>query len=183
MPRHLDHHRLDFHPFPRLTLVLGGARSGKSRFAEHLVLESGLDPVYLATAEPLDQEMAVRIAEHRARRASSWRTVEEPLDLVEALARECGPQRAVLVDCLTLWLTNLMTDRRDVAAEGARLIDALQGLRGAVVLVSNEVGQGVVPDNPMARAFVDHAGRLHQALAARADAVVLMVAGLPQRLK
>jgi adenosylcobinamide kinase/adenosylcobinamide-phosphate guanylyltransferase len=166
-----------------LTLVLGGARSGKSRFAEKLVLESSFEPVYLATAEPLDGEMAVRIAAHRARRAGSWQTVEEPLDLVEALARECGPERAVLVDCLTLWLTNLMTDRRDVAAESARLVDALRGLRGAVILVSNEVGQGVVPDNPMSRAFVDHAGRLHQALAARADAVVLLVAGLPQRLK
>jgi adenosylcobinamide kinase / adenosylcobinamide-phosphate guanylyltransferase len=178
MPRHLDHHAL-----PRLTLVLGGARSGKSSFAESVVLESGFEPVYLATAEPLDEEMAVRIGEHRARRGRNWRTVEEPLDLVGALVRECGPERAVLVDCLTLWLSNLMTDGRDVAAEGARLVDALNSLRGALVLVSNEVGQGVVPDNPMARAFVDHAGRLHQALAARADAVVLLIAGLPQRLK
>lgn len=163
--------------------MLGGARSGKSRFAERLALESGFEPVYLATAEPLDEEMAVRIAEHRARRGTGWRTVEEPLDLVGALARECGPERAVLVDCLTLWLTNLMIGQRDVAAEGARLIDALGGLRGALVLVSNEVGQGVVPENAMARAFVDHAGRLHQSLAARADAVVVLVAGLPQRLK
>ena len=163
--------------------MLGGARSGKSRFAEHLVLESGLEPVYLATAEPLDPEMAARIAGHRARRDEGWRTVEEPLDLAGTLARECGPQCAVLVDCLTLWLTNLMGGRYDVAAEGAGLIDAIGGVRGAVVLVSNEVGQGIVPDNPMARAFVDHAGRLHQALAARADAVVLLVAGLAQRLK
>ena len=183
MPRPLDHHRLDLRPPPGLTLVLGGARSGKSRFAESLVLESSLAPVYVATAEPLDEEMAARIAEHRARRGDGWRTVEEPVDLPGALARECGPERAVLVDCLTLWLSNLMTGRRDVVAEGARLIDAIGGLRGALVLVSNEVGQGVVPDNPMARAFIDHAGRLHQALAARADAVVLLVAGLPQRLK
>jgi adenosylcobinamide kinase / adenosylcobinamide-phosphate guanylyltransferase len=178
MPEQRDHH-----PLPRLTLVLGGARSGKSRFAERLVLESGFEPVYLATAEPLDQEMAARIAEHRARRKKGWQTVEEPLDLSGALARECGPERAVLVDCLTLWLSNLMTDGRDVAAESARLVDALRSLRGALVLVSNEVGHGVVPDNPMARAFVDHAGRLHQALAGRADAVILLLAGLPQRLK
>jgi adenosylcobinamide kinase/adenosylcobinamide-phosphate guanylyltransferase len=178
MPRHLDNH-----PLPRLTLVLGGTRSGKSRFAERLVLESGFEPVYIATAEPLDQEMTVRIAEHRARRGAGWRTVEEPLHLVGALARECAPERAVLVDCLTLWLTNLMIGQRDVAAEAACLVDALGGLRGALVLVSNEVGQGVVPESAMARAFIDHAGRLHQALAARADAVVFLTAGLPQRLK
>ena len=178
MPTHLDHH-----PLPRLTLVLGGARSGKSRFAEELVLESGFEPVYLATAEPFDDEMAARIAEHRTRRGTGWRTVEEPLDLVGALIRESAPGRAVLVDCLTLWLTNLMVGQRDPAAEHDRLIAALGSLRGALVLVSNEVGQGVVPERAMARAFVDQAGKLHQSLAARADAVILLVAGLPQRLK
>ena len=168
---------------PPLTLVLGGARSGKSRHAERLVLASGLEPVYLATAEALDPEMAARIAEHRARRGPEWRTVEEPLDLAGALARECAGGRAVLVDCLTLWLSNLMVRERPVAAEVERLIALLPDLRGAAVLVSNEVGQGIVPAGAMARAFVDHAGFLHQRIAEVADAVVLMTAGLPQRLK
>ncbi len=168
---------------PRLTLVLGGARSGKSRHAEELALSSGLEPVYVATAEALDAEMAARIALHRAQRGPTWRTVEEPLDLVGALARECAPGRAVLVDCLTLWLTNLMVSKRPVAPEIERLIAALPGLVGAALLVSNEVGLGVVPTDPMARAFIDHAGRLHQRIAEVANAVVLMTAGLPQRLK
>jgi len=167
----------------RLTLVLGGARSGKSRHAEQLALASGLAPVYVASAQALDDEMARRIAAHRARRGPAWRTVEEPLDLVGTLQRECAPERIVLVDCLTLWLTNLMVAGRDVAAESARLLEALPGLAGPVLLVSNEVGQGVVPDNVMARKFVDHAGFLHQGIAEQADAVVFMTAGLPHRLK
>jgi adenosylcobinamide kinase/adenosylcobinamide-phosphate guanylyltransferase len=166
-----------------LMLVLGGARSGKSRHAERLALASGLAPVYLATAQALDDEMARRIAAHRARRGPHWRTVEEPLDLLGALQRECAPGRIVLVDCLTLWLSNLMVAGREVEAESARLLEALSGLAGPVVLVSNEVGQGVVPDNAMARQFVDHAGFLHQGIAERADAVVCMTAGLPHRLK
>jgi adenosylcobinamide kinase / adenosylcobinamide-phosphate guanylyltransferase len=167
----------------KLTLLLGGARSGKSRHAEHLGLASGLAPVYLATAQALDDEMARRIAAHRARRGPLWRTVEESLDLVAALLRECAPEKIVLVDCLTLWLSNLMGAGRDVTAESAQLLEALPRLAGPVLLVSNEVGQGVVPDNPMARQFVDHAGLLHQGIAERADAVVLMTAGLPHRLK
>jgi adenosylcobinamide kinase / adenosylcobinamide-phosphate guanylyltransferase len=167
----------------KLTLLLGGARSGKSRHAEHLALASGLVPVYLATAQALDAEMAQRIAAHRARRGPAWRTVEEPLDLVGALRREGAPGRIVLVDCLTLWLSNLIGAGRDVAAEGAQLLQALPGLAGPVLLVSNEVGQGVVPDNAMARRFVDHAGLLHQGIAERADAVVFMTAGLPHRIK
>ena len=170
-------------PRSRLTLVLGGARSGKSRHAEQLVLASGLEPVYLATAEALDAEMAARIAAHRARRGPAWRTVEVPLDLVGALTVECAAGRAVLVDCLTLWLTNLIVQERPVDAEIERLLEVLPRLPGALVLVSNEVGQGVVPVAAMARAFVDHAGFLHQRLAERADTVVLMTAGLPQRLK
>ncbi len=168
---------------PRLSLVLGGARSGKSWHAERLVLASGLAPVYVATAEALDQEMAARIAEHRARRGGDWRTVEEPVDLIGVLERECAPGRVLLVDCLTLWLTNLMVRERSVDAEIEHLIAAFASLRGAAVLVSNEVGQGVVPADAMARAFVDHAGRLHQRIAEVADAVVFMTAGLPQRLK
>ncbi|HEX5079228.1 MAG TPA: bifunctional adenosylcobinamide kinase/adenosylcobinamide-phosphate guanylyltransferase [Geminicoccaceae bacterium] len=166
-----------------LTLVLGGARSGKSRHAEQLALESGLAPVYLATAQALDAEMAQRIAAHRARRGPAWRTVEEPLELTDALRRECAPERIVLVDCLTLWLSNLMVAGHEVDAESARLLEALPGLRGPVLLVSNEVGQGIVPDNVMARRFVDHAGFLHQGIALRADAVVFMTAGLARRLK
>ena len=168
---------------PRLTLVLGGVRSGKSREAERRVLASGLEPVYLATAEALDTEMAARIAAHRARRGPAWRTVEEPLDLAGALAREAAGGRACLVDCLTLWLTNLMVRERRIEAELDRLIGVLPHLPGALVLVSNEVGQGVVPTAAMARAFVDHAGRLHQRIAEQADAVVLMTAGLAHRLK
>jgi adenosylcobinamide kinase/adenosylcobinamide-phosphate guanylyltransferase len=166
-----------------ITLVLGGARSGKSRHAEHLALESGLAPVYLATAQALDDEMARRIAAHRARRGPAWRTVEEPLDLIAALRRECGPDRAVLVDCLTLWLTNLMVAERPVRTEMARLVELLPSMRGALVLVSNEVGLGVVPTGAIARAFIDHAGWLHQRIAEQADVVVFMAAGLPLHLK
>jgi adenosylcobinamide kinase/adenosylcobinamide-phosphate guanylyltransferase len=166
-----------------LTLVLGGARSGKSRHAERLVLASSLAPVYVATAEALDDEMAARIAEHKRRRGEQWRTIEEPLDLVGVLQAECTSGRAVLVDCLTLWLTNLMVAGRPVRTETAALVDALPGLTGALVMVSNEVGLGVVPADAMARAFVDHAGRLHQSLAEHAEAVALMTAGLPVHLK
>jgi adenosylcobinamide kinase / adenosylcobinamide-phosphate guanylyltransferase len=166
-----------------LTLVLGGARSGKSRQAERLVLGSGRAPVYVATAEALDDEMAARIAEHRARRGSSWRTIEEPLDLVETLRRECHERRAVLVDCLTLWVTNLMVAQRPVRAEMAGLLELLPSMRGALVLVSNEVGLGVVPTDAMARAFIDYAGWLHQRIAEHADDVVFMAAGLPLHLK
>ncbi len=130
-----------------VTLVLGGARSGKSRHAEALVESQPGSCIYLATAQAGDAEMAARIAAHRARRGGRWTTVEEPLDLAEALGQACGPDRAVLVDCLTLWLSNLLGAGRDVAAECEGLLTALSGLAGPVVLVSNEVGQGVVPDN------------------------------------
>jgi len=168
---------------PRLSLVLGGVRSGKSRHAERLVGESGLEPVYLATAQALDDEMAQRIAAHKERRGAAWRTVEEPLELSATLARECAPERAVLVECLTLWLTNLMLAGHNVEAESAALVEAAKDARGMLVLVSNEVGAGVMPTNAMARAFADHAGRLHQELAAIADTVTLMVAGLPLAVK
>ncbi len=166
-----------------VTLVLGGARSGKSRHAETLVESQSGPCIYLATAQAGDGEMAARIAAHRARRCPRWTTVEEPLDLAAALNQACGPDRAVLVDCLTLWLSNLLGAERSVAAECERLLAALAGLAGPVVLVSNEVGQGVVPDNALARAFVDHAGRLHQELGALAQRVVFMTAGLPRDLK
>lgn len=170
-------------PLAPVTLVLGGARSGKSRHAEAMV-ESRPDPcVYLATAQAGDSEMAARIAAHRARRGGRWSTIEEPLDVVAALSGACGPDHAVLVDCLTLWLSNLLGAERDVGIECGRLLAALPELAGPVVFVSNEVGQGVVPDNALARAFVDHAGRLHQDLAAAAQRVVFMTAGLPHELK
>ena len=166
-----------------VTLVLGGARSGKSRHAEAMVESQPGPCVYLATAQAGDREMAARIAAHRARRGGRWSTVEEPLDVVAALSGACGPDRAVLVECLTLWLSNLLGAERPVAAECGRLLTALPELAGPVVFVSNEVGQGVVPDNALARAFVDHAGRLHQDLAAAAQRVVCMTAGLPRQLK
>ena len=167
----------------RTTLVLGGARSGKSAYAEGLIVAAGPVATYLATAEPGDGEMAARIAHHRARRGPGWVTVEEPLDLLGTLERVARPDRPVLVDCLTLWLSNLMFAERDVEAETARLAQGLGALVGPVVLVSNEVGQGIVPDNALARAFRDHAGRLHQAVAAAAARVVFVTAGLPMVLK
>ncbi len=170
-------------PLPRVTLVLGGARSGKSRLAERLVEGQPGACLYLATSEPGDAEMAARIREHQARRGPRWETVEEPLDLVGALGRLATPEGAVLVDCLTLWLSNLMGAQRDVPQEGARLIGSLGGLAGPVVFVSNEVGLGIHPANALARRFVDHAGRLHQDLAAAAQSVVFMAAGLPLQLK
>lgn len=171
-------------PLPPVTLVLGGARSGKSALAEAMVLNAAEGaPVYIATAEALDGEMAERIARHRADRGPHWRTVEAPLDLADALARECRADRAVLVDCLTLWVTNLMMAGRDIEAEGARLVETLGRLAGPVVLVSNEVGLGIVPDNAMARDYRDAAGRLNQAIAAAATRAMFVVAGLPLILK
>ncbi len=164
-----------------LTLVLGGARSGKSRYAETLVTELPPPWVYVATAEAHDAEMAARIAAHRATRAGGWHTIEEPLDLPGALT--AAGEAPVLVDCLTLWLSNLMFAERDLAAAGTALRAALTRRRAATVLVSNELGLGVVPESALARAFRDEAGRLHQALAAQADRVLFMIAGLPMKLK
>lgn len=168
---------------PPVTLVLGGARSGKSRHAEALVEARPGSCVYLATAEAGDAEMAARIAAHKARRDNRWTTVEEPLDLPGALGRACAADRAVLVDCLTLWLSNLLGADRDPGEETTRLLAVLPDLSGPVVFVSNEVGQGIVPDNALARRFVDEAGRLHQALAGAAQSVVVMAAGLPLPVK
>lgn len=167
---------------PKLTLVLGGARSGKSRHAEALVAAEPAPWVYVATARALDAEMARRVAEHRRRRGAGWITVEAPVALADALA-EAPAGAPLLVDCLTFWLTNLMLEERDVGAATTGLEEALAARRGPVVLVSNEVGMGIVPDNALARAFRDEAGRLHQRLAARADHVLFMVAGLPITVK
>lgn len=139
--------------------------------------------VYLATAQALDAEMAARIARHRAERGRDWTTIEEPLELAAALERGARAGQPILVDCLTLWLSNLMGAGRGVEAEIARLLAALKVLPAPVVFVSNEVGLGIVPDNALARAFRDEAGRLNQAVAAAADRVVFLVAGLPLALK
>jgi len=166
----------------RLALVLGGARSGKSRHAEALVTALPPPWLYIATGEPCDNEMAARIAEHRARRGTQWQTVEAPRDLAGALAA-APAGAAVLIDCLTLWLTNVMLAGADVDAEIARLERALVERGGATVVVANEVGLGIVPDNALARSFRDAAGRLNQRLAAAADRVVLLVAGIPVKVK
>ena len=168
---------------PDRVLILGGQRSGKSRYAEGLVTASGLAPVYIATAAAGDDEMRERIAMHRARRGAAWRTVEEPLDLPAAILRESGPGFHVLVDCLTVWLSNLMGAERDIDGEGDALVVALARIAGPVVLVSNEVGLGIVPDHALARRFADELGILNQRLAEAVDRVVLVTAGLPLVLK
>ena len=166
----------------RLTLVLGGARSGKSRYAESLITARASPWIYLATAQAGDDEMAQRIATHRARRNAGWQTIEAPHDLAGALDAAAA-QAPLLVDCVTLWLTNRMLAEADIDAETVRLEDALARRTGAVVLVSNEVGYGIVPENALARRFRDAQGWLNQRLAARADRVVLVVAGLPLVVK
>jgi adenosylcobinamide kinase / adenosylcobinamide-phosphate guanylyltransferase len=164
------------------TLVLGGARSGKSRYAESIVMASPPPWTYVATAESFDDEMATRIADHKSRRGHDWQTIDAPLDLAGALA--ALPRSAtILVDCLTLWLSNLMLAGRDIEAEIARLEAAMLAHEAALVLVSNEVGSGIVPDNALARRFRDFQGQLNQRVAARADRVVLVVAGLPMIVK
>ena len=165
---------------PRI-LVLGGARSGKSRHAETLV-EARDERVYIATAQAGDDEMRARIADHQARRGEGWRTVEAPLGLPDAIRAEAAPGRAILVDCLTLWLTNLILADRDIAAAEADLLGAI-AMPYPVVLVANEVGLGIVPDTPLGRRFRDAAGRLNQSVAAAVDAVVFVAAGLPLILK
>ena len=163
--------------------VLGGARSGKSRFAESLVSDTGLERHYVATGQAWDDEMRERIAQHRADRGDLWQTHEEPMNLVSRLVAIDGEGRAVLVDCLTLWVTNLMMTERDIAAEFAALTECLPKAKARLVLVSNEVGLGIVPDNRMAREFRDHAGRLHQMIAAASAEVYFIAAGLPLKMK
>ncbi|WP_130730376.1 bifunctional adenosylcobinamide kinase/adenosylcobinamide-phosphate guanylyltransferase [Komagataeibacter xylinus] len=161
--------------------VLGGARSGKSAFAEGLFTAWPAPWTYLATCQPHDGEMDARITRHRARRGENWRTIEEPLDLPRAL--DGAGASPVLVDCLTLWLTNLMLGGHDIRAATRALLSALERRAGPTVLVSNEVGQGIVPDNALARRFRDEAGLMHQAIAREAARVVFVVAGLPMEMK
>jgi adenosylcobinamide kinase / adenosylcobinamide-phosphate guanylyltransferase len=165
---------------PRLILVLGGARSGKSRHAEGLISAHPAPWTYIATAQAFDEEMRERIGEHQSRRDEGWRTVDAPLDLASAIETAQGP---ALVDCLTLWLTNLMLGGHELKPAFARLAEVLGRASGPVVLVSNEVGLSIVPENALARAFRDEQGLLNQQIAALADRVVFMVAGLPMVVK
>ena len=168
---------------PPLTLVLGGARSGKSRYAEHLVEGAATAGTYCATAEARDAEMAARITEHRARRGRFWRPVEAPLELAATIAGESAAERPLLVDCLTLWLSNLMLAEKALDGEFGRLHRTLRGAAGPVVLVANEVGLGLVPNTPLGREFRDAAGRLNQEIAGLCNRVVFVAAGLPLVLK
>jgi adenosylcobinamide kinase / adenosylcobinamide-phosphate guanylyltransferase len=165
------------------TLVLGGARSGKSSFAEQLAESGGLTKIYLATATAGDDEMHARIAQHRKQRGAGWTTVEEPLALVDVLTREATVGRVVLVDCLTLWLSNLMFAERDPEIEAKRLVRFLDVSRYPIMFVSNEVGLGLVPETPLGRAFRDAQGRLNQIIAAAVPNVAFVAAGLPLWLK
>lgn len=167
---------------PRLTLVLGGAASGKSAFAERLVLRAELAPVYIATAQVFDDEMAAKVSRHRDIRSDRWTTIEEPLDVVGALD-QCDANQAVLIDCATLWLTNVILGDRDIAADMADPLVALRDCSAPVVIVSNEVGQGIVPDNALSRSFRNAQGTLNQAIATEAELVVAVMAGLPLALK
>ena len=167
------------------SLILGGARSGKSRLAERLAADSGLPVTYIATSEPLDGEMSARVRLHRERRPDTWGLIEEPLALAATLRASAAANRCLLVDCLTLWLTNLLMldDPEHLAREREALLDCLDTLPGVVLLVSNETGLGVVPLGELTRRYVDEAGWLHQAIAERCQRVVLTVAGLPLLLK
>ena len=167
---------------PQLSLVVGGSRSGKSRMAERLVSETGAPRHYIATAEAWDDEMRLRIAQHQADRGTDWTTWSVPRDVASVLA-QVPPGHVVLLDCATLWLTNHMLAEADIAAESQALLAALLECAAPVVVVSNEVGWGIVPENALARAFRDHQGRLNQHLAAQAGLVVGVMAGLPMVLK
>jgi adenosylcobinamide kinase/adenosylcobinamide-phosphate guanylyltransferase len=167
----------------RVTLVLGGARSGKSRHAEGLARRHNGRLIYIATAQITDDEMGLRIERHREDRGAKWATVEAPLDLVNALHEADHASAFILIECITVWINNLIYHERDVASEVKRLCAALTELRGRIVIVANEVGLGIVPDNALARAFRDEAGRANQALAEVADEVLFIAAGLPMTLK
>lgn len=165
-----------------LTVVTGGAKSGKSRFAEGLATASGRPRVYIATAEAWDDEMRSRIAAHLKDRGTGWQTVEAPRDVAGALAL-VGPKAVVLLDCATLWLTNHMLADADLARESVTLLQALKNCPAPVIVVTNELGWSIVPDNALARRFRDAQGRLNQQLAAQADLVVAVISGLPLVLK
>lgn len=167
------------------TLILGGVRSGKSRLAETLATRSGLRVIYFATAAAGDDEMRARIAQHRAQRPAHWQTVEEPIALAACLREHAAADTCLLVDCLTLWLSNLLCaeDAAQLSREREALIDTLPTLPGRILLVSNETGLGVVPMGALSRRYLDEAGLLHQRLAERCEQVIFTLAGLPQVLK
>ena len=167
----------------RSALILGGARSGKSAYAQKLAEAHGAQRVYLATATAGDEEMAARIARHRQDRGPGWTTLEEPLEIAAALVTHAQGDRAVVVDCLTLWLSNLMLAGRDPGPAVATLADAIQALSGPAVLVSNEVGMGLVPDDKLGREFRDWQGRANREIGAACDAVIFVAAGFPVQLK
>ncbi len=172
-----------------IELVLGGARSGKSRYAEQQAIASGLQVIYIATAEAGDDEMQARIAHHRQRRPEHWLTLEQPIHLAQVIVEHAGPQYCILVDCLTLWLCNVLFNKQgELQADRYQqqcdtLLATLADCPHRVILVSNEVGLGVVAADAMTRRFVDEAGFLHQKIAQLSDKVVLVTAGLPQILK
>ncbi|MCD6070968.1 MAG: bifunctional adenosylcobinamide kinase/adenosylcobinamide-phosphate guanylyltransferase [Microvirga sp.] len=170
-------------PSYRRVLVLGGARSGKSRTALQLAEQASLQRIYVATAQAFDDEMRERIALHRLERDRSWQTVDAPFELPQAIQAQTDPDKAVLVDCLTLWLSNIVLAERDPPHETGRLIQAVRDARGPLILVSNEVGQGIVPSTPLGRSFRDEQGRLNQKIAEACDAVVFVAAGCPILLK
>lgn len=166
----------------KLTLILGGASSGKSAFAEGMVARAGRPKVYLATAQAFDAEMEAKIAAHRADRGDGWQTIEAPVDVARALGG-IPADRVVLLDCATLWLSNVLLANRPPEPECAALLSALEDCAAPVVVVSNEVGQGIVPDSALGRRFRDAQGRLNRQIAARAGLVVAVMAGLPLALK
>lgn len=167
----------------RTLLIIGGARSGKSAFGERLALASALELHYVATAVAGDEEMAARIATHQARRGADWTTHEVGTDICGVLDSHGGAGTVMVIDCLTLWLSGLLEAKRDIETEAEALIEALGRAQGAVVLITGEVGGGIVPGNALARAFRDAQGHLNQRIAAAADDVVLVAAGLPMVLK
>ncbi len=167
---------------PKLSLVLGGASSGKSDYAENMILNTGLAPVYIATAQVFDDEMAAKVTRHKKSRGDGWHTIEEPIAVAETLM-QMDEGRAVLLDCATLWLTNIILGKHDLAQHTSDLIAAMRNCKSPVVVVSNEVGQGIVPDNALSRQFRNAQGTLNQHIAAKADLVVAVMAGLPMILK
>ncbi len=169
--------------FPKVMLITGGARAGKSRYAERLLSARPARHAVIATATAGDAEMAERIARHRAERDATWETIEQPISVRAAIRNAARPDRIVLIDCLTLWISNLMAEQRDIEVEVQGLVGTLKIAAGPVVIVSNEVGLGIVPDNALARAFRDNLGRANQLVAAASEVVVFMAAGLPLVLK
>ncbi|MEB8430872.1 bifunctional adenosylcobinamide kinase/adenosylcobinamide-phosphate guanylyltransferase [Cocleimonas sp. KMM 6892] len=170
---------------PSSSLILGGARSGKSSFAENLAKESGLDVIYLATANAWDEETKQRVEKHKSDRPSSWKTIEEPIQLASCLLQNSRPEKIIIVDCLTMWLNNLLMleNPAQLRQELDDFLDCVSKLQGRVILVSNEVGMGIIPLGELTRNFVDESGRLHQQLGKLVDNVTLIVAGIPLVVK